>query len=407
MRTSTFSLNEEKVAELHEAVVEAARRITDDLGLDLVPKENIPTESQLRVLLETAFWASLTPEEGRYSTFQLTLWKRSDVGRHFAFRREEPLEVALLARLAPALDREDVEIGVWPDKDGRLEVWGFSLHSSISSVKVRVIQPGQLLVSVSVTKVALITGDQILTFRGRSLRFELFPWNRLFPTESEEEKGHWKWIYTPRVAEKIQLLTTFAGEMRRHGRGGILLVVPRNNDWKTSVEAEPKFEADRPASSLGDLYAELVALLVAQEVDKAAVRAGSVVSKEELSPRIDRLRDALRNVRHQMVGLTAIDGATIMTNSLETVAFGAKIISKPERKLTVTIEHLGTNQPRLENQPIEKLGNMRHQSVARFAAEQKNALGIVVSQDGHVTFLAWDNSTDVLRAIKNSQLECL
>lgn len=43
---------------------------------------------------------------------------------------------------------------------------------------------------------------------------------------------------------------------------------------------------------------------------------------------------------------------------------------------------------------LEKLGGTRHQSAARFVAEQKDAVAFVVSQDGDVTAFAWEETDD-------------
>jgi hypothetical protein len=91
-----------------------------------------------------------------------------------------------------------------------------------------------------------------------------------------------------------------------------------------------------------------------------------------------------------IAGLTAVDGATIITDRYDLLAFGAKITrrrgSPPVEQTTVT-------------EPIEggtadivhpsSLGGTRHLSAAQFAHDQQDSIALVASQDGHFTVFAW------------------
>lgn len=50
------------------------------------------------------------------------------------------------------------------------------------------------------------------------------------------------------------------------------------------------------------------------------------------------------------------------------------------------------------------LGGTRHQSAAHFANAQPGAVAIVVSQDGHVSFISSDRDTNDLIVIQQAEL---
>ena len=99
---------------------------------------------------------------------------------------------------------------------------------------------------------------------------------------------------------------------------------------------------------------------------------------------------ALGRVVDAVAGLTAVDGATVITDRYALLAFGVKI-GRPD------------GQPRVERvvvtEPIEggaaevvapvQLGGTRHISAAQFAQDQQDAVALVASQDGHFTIFAW------------------
>jgi hypothetical protein len=98
-------------------------------------------------------------------------------------------------------------------------------------------------------------------------------------------------------------------------------------------------------------------------------------------------------------GLTAVDGATVITDRYELLAFGAKILRRahwePVNSVIVT-------------EPIEgkvavtaepgQLGGTRHLSAAEFADDQRDAIALVASQDGRFTVLGWSPCEQMIHA---------
>ena len=82
-------------------------------------------------------------------------------------------------------------------------------------------------------------------------------------------------------------------------------------------------------------------------------------------------------------GLTAVDGATIINERYELLAFGAKIVRRPGwaqvSRLIVTEPTAGSTAQTVEP---SQLGGTRHLSAAQFAHDQRDAIALVASQDG-------------------------
>jgi hypothetical protein len=178
-------------------------------------------------------------------------------------------------------------------------------------------------------------------------------------------------------AHSVNVLIQLAVSTRAHGRGGLLLVVPAESEtWRESILAPIKYSIAPAFSGLADLM----------QVD----------SNER--PR-SRWRDALRNAVDGIAGLTAVDGATVLTDRYELLAFGAKIVRRPRwpqvDRLIVTEPIEGAEALLIEPSQV---GGTRHLSAAQFVHDQRDAIALVASQDGRFTVFAWSPCEDMVHA---------
>jgi hypothetical protein len=100
-----------------------------------------------------------------------------------------------------------------------------------------------------------------------------------------------------------------------------------------------------------------------------------------------------------IAGLTAVDGATVITDQYELIAFGAKIARRDG--------HARVDQVRL-TEPIDgtvptvvhptQLGGTRHLSAMQFVHDQRNALALVASQDERFTVFSWASCDGMVHA---------
>jgi hypothetical protein len=210
----------------------------------------------------------------------------------------------------------------------------------------------------------------------------------------------------PTYLSKLFMFNTLlytAQAMRSHQRGGTLLVVPEGDCWKQSIGQpviysggsrffEPEFDSiQAPANPTVQ-----EALRLFQEM--AAMKKPSFI----------KVRNQLIDQCNRIGRLTAIDGALVMTYDRALRCFGAKIQALEPQS--------GSTQVRLLT-PVEgdqgrkityaELGGTRHFSAAQFAHDQPDAIAIVASQDGNVTFFTKDAATDELLVVQRAELSLM
>ena len=103
--------------------------------------------------------------------------------------------------------------------------------------------------------------------------------------------------------------------------------------------------------------------------------------------------------REQISGLTAVDGATLITGEYDLLAFGAKIRrreGRPEVEQVVVTEPIEGGAPAVVHPG--QLGGTRHHSAAQFAHDQRDSLALVASQDGRFTLFAWSPREELFGA---------
>lgn len=100
-----------------------------------------------------------------------------------------------------------------------------------------------------------------------------------------------------------------------------------------------------------------------------------------------------------MAGLTAVDGATVITNTYELIAFGAKTAP---REGHLRVEQVAVTESIEDGLSVvvhpTRLGGTRHFSAVQFVSEQRDALALVASQDGRFTVFSWSPAEAMVRA---------
>jgi hypothetical protein len=173
------------------------------------------------------------------------------------------------------------------------------------------------------------------------------------------------------------VLVQLAASMRAHGHGGSLLVVPAGTEtWRESI-VHPILYSVAPAfSGLADLM------------------------RQDVSERNQNFWEgAVRKAVDTVAGLTAVDGATVISDQYEVLAFGAKTgrarKSAPVEQMVVTQPIVGDEAAVIH--PAQN-GGTRHLSAAQFVYDQRDTLALVASQDGRFTIFAWSPCEDMVHA---------
>jgi hypothetical protein len=168
-----------------------------------------------------------------------------------------------------------------------------------------------------------------------------------------------------------------AVSMRAHERGGALLVVPRGSEeWRESI-------LHPVAYSVAPAFSELAELL-----------------SEDTGERDKReWQESLRRAVDWVAGLTAVDGAALINESFELLAFGAKI---GRREGGAQVERIIVTEPVVGSTASvvhpAQLGGTRHLSAAQFVQDQRGAVALVASQDGRFTVFAWSPCEEIVHA---------
>ncbi|MGI9076667.1 MAG: putative sensor domain DACNV-containing protein [Gemmatimonadaceae bacterium] len=348
--------------------IEAARQHGET---DLAPQ---PDAEAIEAILNVAFWASLRREEGYAPKISLAFLPPERSLRPLRFERQIPLAAGALARLAPAVERPGIHLGVWRNGDD-MRVWGATRTIPALCFVLEVVGPGLLVVkhrgsqdAGKFVNVAVLEGDQIRVVdeHGTSLPHCPAVLESLLGFCSPDSGG-----------DSVNVLIQVAVSMRAHGRGGALLVVPANsNTWRESI-VQP----------------------IAYSLIATPSEIASLMRRDQEERNRPEWAEALRRAVDAVSGLTAVDGATVISDKYELLAFGAKL---KRRDGGAQVEHVVVTEPvedsvRLVADPTE-LGGTRHLSAAQFVQDQRNCVALVASQDNRFTIFAWSPGEAIVRA---------
>jgi len=329
----------------------------------------------IEAMIEAAFWASLRREEIYIPRISLAFLTREQTDHPLIFARPLPLDPAALVRLAPAVERAGIHLGVWRNPGGELEVWGTAGAIPTFCLAIEVAAPGLLVVkhhrgeeTVKYVNVAVLEGDRIKVIDERASALPDCP-SLLTSLIGFESSASW--------GDSVNLLVQIAVSMRAHGRGGLLLVVPAAGDgWLDSIV--------RP---------------IPYTVAPAFVHLAQLSREDPPAERRRMWRDAIGSVVEAIAGLTAVDGATVLTTEYDLLAFGAKIA---RRKGSAQVEQVTMTEPIEGGVPSlvhpTQLGGTRHLSAAQFVHDQQNAMALVASQDGRFTVFACSSCEGMVHA---------
>ena len=334
-----------------------------------------PDVEAITAAIDTAFWASLRREEGYTPKISLAFLPRGRAAHPLTFARPIALSAVALARLAPAVERPGIHLGLARGDAAELAVWGTTRHIPRFCLVLEVVASGLLVLKYrgdeeagKFVNVAVLEGDEVkVVDRGGGHQPGCPPViDALLGLDGAD--GAW--------GDAADVLVQLAVSMRAHARGGTLLVVPPDDEWRASVVRSIPYALD-PA------FSELATLV--RQPARVRARRGWV--------------DAVRRAVDGVAGLTAVDGATVMTSAFDVLAFGAKITRRrgsPGVETVLATEPVEGSAP--EAVTPTQLGGTRHLSAAQFVHDQRDALALVASQDGRFTLFTWAPTEHAVRA---------
>ncbi|WP_317175425.1 putative sensor domain DACNV-containing protein [Pontibacter cellulosilyticus] len=338
---------------------------------DLAPE---PPADHIELILDTAFWASLRHEEGISPKISLAYVSPEQLTNPMVFENRMPLASAILTKIAPGVERPGIHLGVWHE-DNSLYIWGTTTSIPSLCMVVDVSEPGLLVIKHRRTdgfgkfaNVAVLKGDEVKLVDEQAAHI---------PDCPSVLTSLLRFRPSITLNNNYNVLVQLAVSMRAHKRGGMLLVVPADSDsWQYSM-VQPMLYTVQPAFSV------LAKLVREAENDENKLY----------------IQEAIRREVDLIAGLTAIDGATVINDKYELLAFGTKIgrlqgnesvkeivITEPVVGGEATTAHPSTN------------GGTRHLAAAQFVHDQRNAFALVASQDGRFTIFSWSVCEEVVQA---------
>jgi hypothetical protein len=332
----------------------------------------LPEIATIQAIVDAAFWASLRREEGFVPKISLAFVSPAETKAGLLLERPLPLDPGILTKVAPAVERPGIHLGVWHGHNG-LCVWGATRAIPSLCLVVEVAAPGLIVIkhhsgekAGKFVNVAVLEGDQVKMVDERAGAIPDCPALLTALLGSESPAA---WVSS--ANQSVNVLVQLAVSMRAHGRGGSLLVVPSSGDaWRESIVSPIPYAVSPPFAALADLAHE---------------------SNGE-SKKLNRIVDSV-------AGLTAVDGAVVLTDQYNVLGFGAKITRRKARPL---VEQVMITEPIEGGQATlvhpDKLGGTRHLSAAQFVQDQQDCAALIASQDGRFTIFEWSSCENMVHA---------
>ena len=333
-----------------------------------------PDKRTIEAIIDTAFWTSLRKEEGRSPKISLAFLPPDQSSQPLVFEQRIALTTEALIKLAPAVERSGIHLGVW-QQEGELYIWGTTHDIPGFCFVLEVVEPGLLVIKHrridgfgKYVNVAVLKGDEVKVVDEQSINVPDCP-ALLSSLLGFSSQSSWN--------NPVNVHVQLAVSMRAHGHGGLLLIVPSDSDkWRESIIHPISYEVSPSFNGLANL--------MVQDVNDHNL----TLWKEELSKEIDCV-----------AGLTAVDGATVINDRHELLAFGAKI-TRPHG--SETVKEIMVTEPIIDSAaqlvaPGQD-GGTRHFAAAQFVHDQRDAFALVASQDGRFTIFSWSPCDNIVHA---------
>ncbi len=391
--------------------------------------DRLPDLPDLEFLLSACYQASLMRDEGRPVTFRLLLRDPSRIEAHdgppaglhrILFSGPRIFDEHELRRLSSAADFNRSLIGVSLTAGNELRIWGLVNSGSRwlqavrggrkvcgllpPSLVIRVSGPGRLAVCKGSVAVAILNAGRIAC---PTLDAPVPPWlvARFAPADHGVPARYRPGLEAAErplaMFDKAFLMTLsqqvykrILSMMRSFQHGGTIILIPPERAAELSernpyLDIRYRFVDEEPRYRLGSLYVQLLSTLVEEGLERdrgnRPIGWGDYVASE--SSAIERLDEAIFEAAHFIADLTTMDGAVVMTKSLELLGFGAEILGGSQTIDTVA----RVTDARGEERQIESTHRVgtRHGSAYRLCQELHDAVAVVASQDGLVRIVFW------------------
>ena len=409
--------------DLAQAVHRRCTEVLTGTGIHLT----LPEPAQLEEALSVCYQASLLREEGRPVTFRVALAgpevyppaEGPPAGLHrLVFSDSRPFDQHELRRLAPAAVFSRALIGANIDRDSGPRIWGL-IHSGahwLQSVRggretqqaippvliIGVAGSGRMLVSAGTITIAELTNGTLIghgmdVFQAAWLQdfFTTIGGIEMAASMKEGRPGAPSVTIDPRFTAVLacHVLRRVFATVRGAQHGGMLIIVPeRVADEVLSdgrfLRLKYPFVAEEPRRRLRTLTTGILNAVAAAHLGPVEGEGVGWHEYETSEASGVIAGDAALFEAAQLVAdLTHVDGAVVMTTGLDLLGFGGEIAGDlPEVRRVMRARDLAGAER--EWVRTDRVGT-RHRSAYRLCHVLRDALAVVVSQDGGLRFIRW------------------
>jgi hypothetical protein len=383
----------------------------------------------LESLLSTAYQASLLRDEGRQVIFRLVVAPPevfpADGGPpsglltlHFPERRV--CDVTELRRLAAAAPYHRALIGACIGDQGRPALWGV-VHAGARWLRVQtggrvsapalpralvvsVGGPGRIEVELGDTALARleagrIGGTTVDVFTSRWLPRQFAPTRAALMADHAVAKQKADARWAPLDESLLRgigqhMVRQLIAVIRAARHGATLLVVPPEAEARllapdSILRVHYRLVHDEARDRYRSLMLRIMNRLAALHAGPLAEAVGWPEYQHSRDEEIAALDEALFEVAHLIAGFAAVDGAVLVTRSFEILGVGAEIVGNlPD---VPTVYRADDLEGTLRTAEATERTGTRHRSAYRLCQAMKDALAVVVSQDGGVRFACWQD----------------
>ncbi len=357
----------------------------------------LPNKTDLEMLIDTAYQASLLREENYVVQFD----ELSEFTPH------------QVRKIAAAFGYYRAIIGVHfaPEKAGKSTIWGMivtgtswvnhtenTVHDDASlpsKLVIHILGAGHSVFASGLKRVLEAISGQVLTggfdpFRSNWLPLHFEPFratllNKLDIGSLLDQRVKLCDSFVRDVAQSV--VRRVLSLVRGRGHGGMLIYLTNANDRRLDkwLRIRMRFKNLEATYRFQQLMLRLMqlALEVGVENGIAKVRWKGFLQMHDAS--LGKLHDSLVEFSHFFADLMSVDGALVLSRDFQLIGFGGEIlgdshVSCIERAIDLEAQNSIT-------EPADASGT-RHRSAYRLVSSVQDAIVVVVSQDGAVRFVA-------------------
>jgi len=407
-------------------LAEQVRSVWPSLESSVYTPPALPSDRQLRYIIETAFLASMETDESKEILFTLCCIPSAERGYPgkettkdtIVFEKARPFNSQEIRRLTAAIgsdscviwvyfpeqaDTRPVIIGLMNNQAPLLQPPDFFQKPGIAiphALLIRVDGPGRVSVYQGEFPIASLKRGRILT-GGLMPAMDLSGAHRLFDQSQKilsdkiirpENIPPLKWseIEWFSIAATIRAIIS---SIQSSGLGGTLIFIQVDCDISEKVLI--KYPLATGSSNLAQRVVSYINASHQLESLKSMAQRGTKTAPDEkkLDLMESRMKDSLSRLQETCIfigGLAATDGALILRTDFSVEGFGAEIRVSGISGNTAGDIRRGSEDNSTRPLDIQQYG-MRHRSAMRLCAAEPGLVIFVISQDGDISIVYQEN----------------